>query len=155
MPTIAKSTLTLLFLVTSLFSLHAQAGEEEAVKAVINQFFEGMAKKDSALVRSTCSESIRMESIVPKRRDTGLQIHDGDFEQFLGFIGTQDGNEYDERIEFAHIHIDGALASVWTPYNFYMNGTLHHCGANSFQLVRLDSEWKIQYIIDTRRKDCE
>jgi hypothetical protein len=58
----------------------------------------------------------------------------------------------DERIVFETIKIDGPLAAVWTPYQFYLNGQFSHCGVNSFQLVRLNGQWKIQYIIDTRRK---
>ena len=56
---------------------------------------------------------------------------------------------------FETIKIDGALASVWTPYKFYSGATFSHCGANSFQLVKIDGAWKIQYIIDTRRKGCK
>jgi len=58
----------------------------------------------------------------------------------------------DERIVFETIRIDGPLASVWTPYNFYYEGKFSHCGVNSFQLVKINGEWKIQYLIDTRRK---
>jgi hypothetical protein len=61
--------------------------------------------------------------------------------------------DLDERIIIEAIHTDGHLASVFTPYSFYVKGKLSHCGANSFQLVKQNTEWKIQYIIDTRRKD--
>jgi hypothetical protein len=37
-------------------------------------------------------------------------------------------------------------------YTFYLNGDESHTGTNSFQLVRTSEGWKIQYIIDTRRK---
>ncbi|MFT2543406.1 hypothetical protein ACMWP9_36050, partial [Escherichia coli] len=61
-------------------------------------------------------------------------------------------NMADERIVFDVVKIDADLAIVWTPYQFYRNGTFSHCGVNSFQLVRLNGRWKIQYLIDTRRK---
>jgi hypothetical protein len=45
---------------------------------------------------------------------------------------------------------------VWTPYRFIFNGKFSHCGVNSFTLVKLNGEWKINYVIDTRRKEkCE
>jgi len=54
------------------------------------------------------------------------------------------------------VKIDGPLAIVWTPYKFYFNGKFSHCGVNSFQLVRFNGVWKIQYLIDTRRRaGCE
>jgi hypothetical protein len=58
----------------------------------------------------------------------------------------------DERISFETVKIDGPLAIVWAPYNFFFNGQFSHCGMDSFQLVRFGKEWKIQYIIDTRRR---
>ena len=36
---------------------------------------------------------------------------------------------------------------------FYYKGQFLHCGVDSWQLVRLNGVWKIQYLIDTRRKE--
>lgn len=45
---------------------------------------------------------------------------------------------------------------VWAPYQFYYKGKFSHCGADSFQLVRINGKWKIQYLVDTRRSQgCE
>ncbi|MCJ7759077.1 MAG: nuclear transport factor 2 family protein, partial [Gillisia sp.] len=51
------------------------------------------------------------------------------------------------------IRINGALANVITPYSFYVNGNLSHCGVNSFQLFKESGNWKIIYIVDTRIKE--
>lgn len=73
--------------------------------------------------------------------------------EFADFVGKQQKSVADEQIVFDLIKIDGALAIAWTPYKFYFNGLFSHCGVNSFQLVKLNGEWKIQYLIDTRRKN--
>ena len=52
-------------------------------------------------------------------------------------------------------HIDGDLATVWTLYEFIYKGKQNHCGADAFTLVRVGGDWKIQNIIDTRRKCTE
>ena len=78
-----------------------------------------------------------------------------DFQDFLRFVGTPSANTFDEQIEFAAIQVEESLASVWTPYRFILNGQLSHCGTNSFQLVKMEDGWKIQYIIDTRRRNCD
>jgi hypothetical protein len=76
--------------------------------------------------------------------------------EFAMVVGQAKAGSLDERIQFEKILIDGPMASVWTPYQFYYEGKFSHCGVNSFQLVRLEGGWKIQYIIDTRRKTgCE
>jgi len=57
----------------------------------------------------------------------------------------------DERINFDMVRTDGPLATAWTPYKFYYKGNFSHCGVDSYQLVRINGIWKIQYLIDTRR----
>jgi len=75
---------------------------------------------------------------------------------FAESVSKATKGDLDERIDFGSIKIDGGLASVWTPYKFYYKGQFSHCGVNSFQLVRINGAWKIQYLIDTRRKQpCE
>ncbi|MEO6915067.1 MAG: hypothetical protein ABI151_04935, partial [Chitinophagaceae bacterium] len=76
--------------------------------------------------------------------------------EFIDYVGKQKPGAADERITFDMIKTDGPLATAWTPYKFYFNGEFHHCGINSFQLVRVNGEWRVQYIIDTRRMEaCE
>ena len=64
------------------------------------------------------------------------------------FVGTPAKDKYKEAIEFEAVHVEKSLASAWTPYVFYVNGKVSHCGTNSFQLVKTDDGWKIQYIIE-------
>ena len=51
------------------------------------------------------------------------------------------------------MRVDDALASVWVPYTFYVDGRISHCGANSIELLRRAEGWKIKQISDTRRTD--
>ena len=73
-------------------------------------------------------------------------------DEFISFVGKESPGNADERIKVEMIKIEATLATVWTPYQFYYKGKFSHCGVNSFQLVRLNGQWKIQYIIDTRKK---
>jgi hypothetical protein len=58
----------------------------------------------------------------------------------------------DEKVVFDAIHIDGPMAAVWTPYEFYFKGQFSHCGVDHFVFIRQEGKWKIQYLVDTRRK---
>jgi hypothetical protein len=73
-------------------------------------------------------------------------------QDFINSIGKQVPGSLDERITIGSLLIDANLASVWTPYQFYFKEKYSHQGVNSFQLVRGNNGWKIQYLIDTRRK---
>jgi hypothetical protein len=47
------------------------------------------------------------------------------------------------------------MAMAWTPYAFYLGDTLSHCGVNTFHLIRRGDDWKVFYLVDTRRQNCE
>ena len=60
--------------------------------------------------------------------------------------------QFEELLLGHTIHIDGAMAIDWTPYEFYVNGKKSHSGVNVFSLYKENGQWKIVAIIDTRRK---
>ncbi|MCB0542928.1 MAG: nuclear transport factor 2 family protein [Saprospiraceae bacterium] len=134
-------------------TLHAQK-EEKAIKAVINNFFAGMEKGDTVLLKSSCTSSPVFQTFTANQEGQ-LQVYTEDFDEFVRFIGTPTKDKLREVIEFENIQAEQSLASVWTPYKFYLNGKISHCGTNSFQLVKTTDGWKIQYIIDTRRRGCQ
>jgi len=127
---------------------------EKAIKSVINQFFEGLEKGDTALLKSSCTSEPVMQTYMADRDDK-WQVFTEDFNEFVTFVGTPTKDKYKEQIQLDAVLSEPSLASVWTPYKFYLNGKISHCGTNSFQLVKMDDGWKIQYILDTRRKACK
>jgi len=126
---------------------------EDSVKTTINRLFEGMKNADTVLLKSAFTDDPILQTVATNKKKQ-VYIKTDKFKDFVKFIGDQKVGEADERVEFETIRIDGPLAMVWAPYQFYYKGKFHHCGVNSFQLVRIDNNWKIQYLIDTRRKDC-
>ena len=126
---------------------------EDSVKATVNRLFEGMKNGDAALLRSAFADSAILQTIARNKEGQTI-IRGASLNEFADFVSKQPKGAADEQIQFETIKVDGPLAIVWTPYKFYYKGQLSHCGVNSFQLVRLNGNWKIQYIIDTRRKEC-
>ena len=127
------------------------AAETEAVKQTIRSFFEGMRQGDSALVRRTLAPGAVFHTLSTRAGQTQLRPENSS--DFVKAVGTPHKEVWDERITFDKILIDANLASVWTPYEFYLGSTFSHCGYNSFQLVKLADGWKIAHVIDTRRKE--
>ncbi len=41
------------------------------------------------------------------------------------------------------IHVSGALAVLWLPYDLYLNGKWSHCGVDAFTLLRVEGRWRI------------
>ena len=136
-------------LVFSFFG-YAQS-DEESVKAVINKMFTAMKDGDSRSLMDCFADSAILQSVSEK--DGKVSITNEPVKDFANFVGKQPKGAADERITFDLVKIDASLAIAWTPYQFYYNGKFSHCGVDSYQLVRINGSWKIQYLIDTRRKE--
>lgn len=139
------------FLLAGFFlQAHSQTAED-SVKATINNLFTGMKNSDAALLEDCFADSAILQTITSRG-----QIRNEDVAEFAKQIASLPKGDADERITFGVLKVDGPLAIAWTPYKFYYKGAFSHCGVNSFQLVRMNGRWKIQYLIDTRRKEnCE
>ncbi|HET9747062.1 MAG TPA: nuclear transport factor 2 family protein [Chitinophagaceae bacterium] len=128
---------------------------EDSVKAVVNQLFIAMKNTDASLLKDAFADSAVLQTI-RRKPDGTFFVQNEQVSDFASQIGMAKKDSLDERITFETIKIDGPMAVVWTPYQFYYAGKFSHCGVNSFQLVKINGRWKIQYLIDTRRRqDCQ
>lgn len=140
----------LLTVILSTNTVSAQDAKD-SVKGVIKKMFAAMKSADGAALKSCFSDSIIFQSI-GRNKEGKTVVRTEDAQGFVESISKAKPGSLDEQIEFETVEIDGPLAIAWTPYKFYYEGKFSHCGVNSFQLVRFNGEWKIQYLIDTRRK---
>lgn len=145
-----------ILLILTIISTTAFAQDDEAaVKQAVNKLFEGMKKSDTAMIRASFSSQSILQTII-KNKEGKVSIESESLDSFLVAVAKPHNEVYDERITFDVIKIDGELAMVWAPYKFYSGKKFSHCGVDSFQLVKINGEWKIQYLVDTRRRQgCE
>lgn len=150
-----RGTFLLVLLLIKGFSSNAQS-TEDSVKQTVNNLFIGMKSSNGTMISGAFADSAVLQTIRRDKVSGKIFVRNESMKDFAKSISTLAVNAADERITFSNIKIDADLASVWTPYQFYLNGKFSYCGVNSFQLVRINGEWKIQYLIDTRRKEhCE
>lgn len=110
-----------------------------------------MKNSDTAALKACFAENAVLQTI---GRDGA--VRNESVSGFITQIGKLPKDSADERITFETVKVDENLAVVWTPYQFFYAGNFSHCGVNSFQLVRQNGRWRIQYLIDTRRrKGCQ
>lgn len=141
----------LLIIVSFGYHFSYAQSEEAAVQEAIETMFNGMRAGDSAIVHSVFSDKAIMQTVV-KNQGGVVDLRDGSLQNFLKTVGTPHDKVYDERILSYEIKIDGDMASAWTPYEFYLGDQFSHKGVNSFQLAKLNGQWKVIYIVDTRRR---
>jgi hypothetical protein len=150
-----KRILILLTTVISISSFTRAQTAEDSVKAVVNQLFTAMRTIDGAMLKDAFADSAVLQTI-RRKQDGTFFVENENVDDFVKSVSTAKKDSLDERITYETIKIDGPLAIVWTPYKFYYAGKFSHCGVNSFQLVKINGRWKIQYLIDTRRRQgCE
>jgi hypothetical protein len=133
-----------------LFSVGTYSQEQE-VKLVVDNFFVAFHQKDTFKLQKICSDKMILQSITEGQ--TGNKLSDETNKEFYHSIVTIPNDmKFQEKLLSYSVQIDGTMAHVWTPYEFYINGKLSHTGVNAFTLFKENEQWKIIYIIDTRRK---
>jgi len=125
---------------------------EEKATQLIATFFEGFHKGDTLLMKAVMADQMIMQTAYSDNEGNN-KIKTDSAEGLLTAIANRPNSQkWDERIEGYTIQIDGNLAHVWTPYQFWFNDTFSHCGANAFTLAKTNDGWKIIHLIDSRRK---
>lgn len=148
-----KNVFILGIFLIGLSSFAQDAAEEAEAKKVVTDFFEAFHKQDSIALRNLAHPSIKMQSIGANRegKKEVSTVSYGDFLKSISSIPAT--TKFEEQLHSFDITVNGPLAQVITPYSFLINDNLTHCGVNSFTLVKEDTQWKIVYLIDTRRKE--
>ena len=149
---------SILFAALFFFSLNLLAQEafnKDKAIAVIDTFFEGFHKGDTLMMRSVLAENIEMQTAFTDNKGSNVWRASSIDNLLKAIADRTEDQKWDERLLDYKVQIDGNLAHVWTPYEFWFNDKFSHCGANAFTLVKTDDGWKIVYLIDSRRKsDC-
>ena len=144
------------FLILFIFSntIIAQEKQEEIpIKTVIKTFFKGLHKGDSAIISNTLHKEIKIQTTSTNKEGEQILQTDSKIKLLTSIANKKPEHIYLEKLLSFDIKIDGNLASVWTPYEFYFNGKFSHCGANSFQLFNNNGKWEIIFLVDIRRRD--
>ena len=146
---IANYRLLLLILLMSFHPLSAQHPRE-----VIETFFEAFHQKDTTSLKDFFTFDASLVSV--QNSSTGIRTKEESVEDFIRAIGAiPDDLSFEERLLNFNIVDANGMTLVFTPYEFYVNGSFSHCGTNVFTLVEKESEWKILALYDTRNKSCE
>ncbi len=151
-----KLVSTAIFLLLATVVVAQDPIEEDKVQKVVETFFEGFHARDSTIMKSVFYENPVIQTIGRSKTGETVLVREELQQVLKGIVSIPLETDFKEVLHDYVIKIDGEMANAWTPYSFYMDDTFSHCGVNSFQLLKEEEEWKIIYLIDTRRKEgCE
>ena len=137
----------------SITGMYSQKDDFESnIKNTINTFFEGLHNGDTVLIKKVIGKDLILQTTFINKEGKSV-LRTETKSEFLGAVSNKDATTvWFEKLLSFDIKIDQNLASVWTPYQFYLNNNFSHCGVNSFQLFNNRGNWEILYIADTRKK---
>lgn len=119
--------------------------DEQAILKTIHDFLDGIQTRDREAM---------LRQVLP---DGGATLLRNGEPLHMSMSGVIERIEFDAAIvmiESIHDHtilIDSDIAMAWTPYEFFMNGVLHHLGTNIFTLLRRNGRWLISGVADYSR----
>lgn len=151
-----KAIFYLMFLLTGISGFSQGLEEKISAKETIEEFFVAFHQQDSTALREMVHPSITMQSIALDAEGRST-LSTASFGAFLRSISSiPERTDFEEKLHSFDITVNGPMATVITPFSFWIDGNLSHCGVNTFQLFKENEEWKIMYIIDTRtKKGCK
>jgi len=133
----------------------AQSADEQILKP-IQDLFKAMETADTILLRQAFHHDVALVTI-PVAADGSINTlkRESTIDNFVRAIGKPRPEPLHEPIYNIKINQDGNFAQVWASYALFVGKNFHHCGIDTFQLIKTIAGWKIFYLADTRQtKDC-
>jgi hypothetical protein len=131
----------------------SRAADSSAVISTVQRLFDAMAQGDTTTLRALLVPGMRFVALAtdaPAGAAPRLQT-DSAFIQTLGARRQR----LLERMWEPVVQIQGTIATLWTPYDFHINGERSHCGIDTATLLRTAQGWRIAALVYTvQRTGC-
>lgn len=149
-----KKLSILCFCLVTAFFAKAQDPKEE-VMDVVKKLFVAMETNNGDLASGLFTIDAELRSVVFTKGGYG-RVSSIPLSKLIEVFSEEKEVIYSEPFWNERVLIDSSYAVVWVDYAFYLGADFSHCGVDMFQMVKLESGWKIFGLTDTRKKnDCE
>jgi len=130
-------------------ALPPPGSDEAGVMVPVNALFDGLARRDGAIIlaamRPDASATVAVE-----KADGTRDVRRMTAAEFASHV--KPGPErFEERLTDPAIEVDGDIAMVWSPYVFLVDGKVQHCGVDHFDVVRQNGSWKVANVTWSQR----
>ena len=124
--------------------------EEARALAVVTELFDAYRDGDSTRVSNTFTKDAVLQRAFKNKAGEYVLTAPDTHKKFVGYVGGGLDKLHDEQLWNSTVHVDQNLASIWTEYAFFLDKEFSHCGAENFLLQKINNEWKIFHLVDTR-----
>ena len=149
-----KLVVAMALLVFGWTPLHAQpaGAEHEAVLKTVQAFFDTMTARDIEGARRILQPQGRFHAL--RTRDGKPDVREFSNEEYFADLNASK-QKMQERIWNPDVRVSGLIATVWAPYDFWIDGKFSHCGIDAFNLIKTAEGWKIAGGVYTLESKCE
>jgi hypothetical protein len=124
------------------------AGQREAeVVAALQGLFDALGSGDGESLRSLLDPSVVMH--FSETRDGTTTFGSSTVDDLVARVTASEAPLI-ERMWDPEVRIDGPLASIWTPYDFYVGSELSHCGIDVATFMDTPEGWRVVALSWTR-----
>ena len=116
----------------------SQTQDQRDVVAVVQKMFDAIARCDEASARAIAMPEGRLYRLVTGSEDG---VRSSTFDEFSAGLGKC-GRKMLERMWDPQVRVHKGIATLWAPYDFWVNGAFSHCGIDSFELAKTAEGWK-------------
>ncbi|HEX4750906.1 MAG TPA: hypothetical protein VH302_15305 [Bryobacteraceae bacterium] len=138
------TTRTLLSLFAFALGIFARTADDSDVVSIAKKVFDGMAARDTGMIRSTLMPEARFYSMRGDAPPVSTSAED-----FIAHLASVQGTLLERFTGQPKVLVHGRIAQVWGEYEFLRDGKFVHCGLDSFSLFKTSEGWKIAAIAYT------
>ena len=118
-----------------------QPGEEAAVLAAMDRYMHAISANDiQAMAAMQTPDGMTYRA---RATEGGEMEIVGRPNSYWVDPARDDGRTVRERYWSPTVLVRGAIAVVWAPYEFWIDGKTSHCGVDVFDFVKIDDEWRL------------
>jgi hypothetical protein len=149
-----RVALILLVLLLTAAGARAQSRdtEKDAVLETVQAFFDTMTARDVEGARKILQPQGRFHAM--RMRDGKPDVRAFSNEEYFAQLQASK-QTMRERMWNPEVRISGLIATVWTPYDFWIDGKFSHCGIDAFDLIKTEEGWKLAGGAYTLESTCE
>lgn len=146
------STMVAILVMASSANAQSEHPERSAVLGTVQAFFDTMAAGDVEGARKILQPQGRFHAM--RMRDGKPDVRTFTNEEYFAQLQASK-QKMQERMWDPEVRISGLIATVWAPYDFWIDGKLSHCGIDAFDLIKTEEGWKLAGGVYTLESKCE
>jgi hypothetical protein len=118
-----------------------QSGEESAVLVVMDRYLAAISADDvRAIAALQTPEGMTYRARAVDGGGWDVVAHPS---SYWADPSRVDAHKRLERYWSPTVLVRGAIAVVWAPYEFWIDGKTSHCGIDVFDMVKIDGAWRV------------